>query len=128
MQMQFAHVCIRVMNLERSIEFYQQALDLKESRRKDFPEHKFTLVFLKENSTDFELELTYNYDQKEPYVIGNGYSHLALYVDDLEGLHNKHKEMGLNPTELKGLPGNPPGYYFLEDPDGYHIEIIRKKY
>ncbi|KUO51763.1 MAG: lactoylglutathione lyase [Desulfitibacter sp. BRH_c19] len=128
MQVQFAHVCIRVMNLEKSIKFYQKALDLKESRRKDFPEYKFTLVFLKEDKTDFELELTYNYDQEKPYEIGNGYSHLAIYVDNLEGLHKKHKDMGLDPTELKGLPGTPPGYYFLNDPDGYHIEIIRKKY
>lgn len=127
MHVQFAHVCIRVMNLEKSMEFYQKALDLRESRRMDFPDHKFTLVFLKDNKTDFELELTYNYDQVEPYEIGNGYSHLAIFADDLEGLNQKHKEMGLNPTDLMGLPGNPPGYYFLDDPDGYHIEVIRKK-
>lgn len=127
MKCEFTHACIRVMDLEKSLDFYQNALGLKESRRKDFPEHKFTLVYLKDDITNFELELTYNYDQKEPYQIGNGFSHLAVLVDDLEGMHQKHKEMGYEVTDLKGLPDSPPKYYFISDPDGYRTEIIRKE-
>lgn len=121
------HTCLRVMDLEASLKFYSEALDLKETGRKDFPEHEFTLVFLADETNTYEIELTYNYNPETPYVIGNGFSHLALGVDDLEASREKHEEMGYKVTKLMGLPGTVPSYYFVTDPDGYDVEIIRSK-
>lgn len=120
------HACIRVMDLQASLKFYKEALGLKESRRKDFPEHEFTLVYLTDEEEHYELELTYNYNPEKPYEIGNGFSHFALGVEDLEASREKHADMGYKVTKLMGLPGSPPRYYFVTDPDGYEIEIIRK--
>ncbi len=125
MKYKFLHTCIRVMDLEKSLKFYTEALGLKETRRKDFPEAEFTLVFLSDETQSFELELTYNYNPEKPYEIGNGFSHIAVSVEDLEASRERHIEMGYKVTKLMGLPGNPPRYYFITDPDGYDIEIIR---
>ena len=118
------HTCIRVMNLEKSLEFYEKALGLVETRRKDFPEHKFTLVYLSDAPGGYEIELTYNYDPEKPYDLGNGFSHVAVGADDIVSLREKHMEMGYEVTDLKGLPGEPPRYYFVTDPDGYKVEVI----
>ncbi len=125
MKYKLEHACIRVMDLEKSLEFYRGALGLEEVRRKDFPEWKFTLVYLSDEDKNFEIELTYNYNPEKPYELGNGFSHFALTVADLEGSHSAHKESGYTVTDLKGLPGEKPMYYFVTDPDGYMIEIIR---
>jgi len=125
MQYKLEHACIRVMDLEKSIEFYSEVLGLEEVRKKDFPEWKFTLVYLTDADRNFEIELTYNYDPEKPYELGNGFSHFALTVGDLEGSHAIHREAGYMVTDLKGLPGEKPMYYFITDPDGYKIEIIR---
>ncbi|WP_461206665.1 lactoylglutathione lyase [Clostridium sp. DL1XJH146] len=125
MKYSLVHGCIRVMDLEKSLDFYDKALGFKELRRKDFPEHKFTLVFLSDEERNFEIELTYNYNQQTPYEIGDGFSHFAVLVDDLEESHKIHKELGYKVTDLKGLPGTPPKIYFITDPDGYKTEIIR---
>ena len=119
------HTCIRVANLEKSLEFYKEVLELVETRRKDFPEHKFTLVYLSDKEDGYELELTYNYDPEKPYELGNGFSHTAIGVSDLEGMREKHKSLGYEVTDLKGLPGEKPRYYFVTDPDGYKVEVIR---
>ena len=121
------HTCIRVMDLEKSLEFYKNALGLVETRRKDFPEHKFTLVYLSDTPDGYELELTYNYDPEKPYDLGNGFSHVAIGADDIVSLREKHMEMGYEVTDLKGLPGEPPRYYFVTDPDGYKVEVIINK-
>jgi lactoylglutathione lyase len=120
------HSCLRVMDLEKSEQFYQQALGFEIVRRKDYPEHKFTLSYLRSPGSDFELELTWNHDRVEPYELGDGYSHLAVGVVDLEGSHKKHQEMGLEPKPLKGLPGQGARFYFLADPDGYLVEVVRR--
>lgn len=125
MEYKMLHTCIRVMDLERSLKFYQEALGFVETRRKDFPDDQFTLVFLSDQSGHYELELTYNYDREKPYELGNGFGHIAVSVADLEGSQKRHKEMGYKVTELTGLPGSPPRYYFVTDPDGYDIEVIR---
>ncbi len=125
MKYKMLHTCIRVMDLEKSLKFYKEALGLIESKRKDFPEHEFTLVYLTDESKQYELELTYNYNPEKPYEIGNGFSHTAFEVDDLEASREKHIEMGYKVTKLMGLPGQPPRYYFVTDPDGYDVEIIR---
>lgn len=125
-EMKMAHTCVRVKNLEASLAFYKQAFNFEESRRRDFPEHKFTLVYLTLPGDPYELELTYNYDS-EGYDLGNGYGHIAISVADLEALHQKQTQAGLPVTDLKNLPGVPPSYYFITDPDGYKIEVIREK-
>lgn len=125
MNYKMLHTCIRVMDLEKSLKFYKDALGLVEQKRKDFPEHKFTLVYLSDESGNYELELTYNYNPEKPYELGNGFSHIAVAVDDLEGSREKHKEMGYKVTKLMGLPDSPPKYYFVTDPDGYEVEVIR---
>ena len=107
MSIKMLHTCIRVMDLEKSLEFYKNALGLVETRRKDFPEHKFTLVYLSDVPGGYEVELTYNYNPEVPYDLGNGFSHIAIAHD------------------LKGLPGEKPHYYFVTDPDGYKVEVIR---
>ena len=111
------HTCIRVMDLEKSLEFYKNALGLVETRRKDFPEHKFTLVYLSDTPDGYE----------KPYDLGNGFSHVAIGADDIVSLREKHMEMGYEVTDLKGLPGEPPRYYFVTDPDGYKVEVIINK-
>jgi lactoylglutathione lyase len=122
----FVHSCIRVMDLEKSVDFYKKALNLEESRRRDFPEDKFTLVYLTDQKGNFELELTYNYDREEPYTIGNGYSHIAVKVEDLEKSYQRHKAAGYEVGNLKSLSEGSSGYYFITDPDGYRTEVIAK--
>ncbi len=119
------HSCIRVIDLEKSEKFYKEALGFEISRRKDFPEYKFRLSYLRSPGSDFELELTWNQDQVEPYELGTGYSHLAVGVTDLEASHKRHEEMGLEPKPLKGLPGQGARFYFLVDPDGYMVEVVK---
>lgn len=125
MNYKMLHTCIRVMDLEKSLKFYKDALGLVEQKRKDFPEHKFTLVYLSDESGNYELELTYNYNPEKPYELGNGFSHIAVAVDDLEGSRERHKEMGYKVTKLMGLPDSPPKFYFVTDPDRYEVEVIR---
>lgn len=124
--MKMAHTCVRVKDLEASLDFYTKAFGFEESSRRDFPDAKFTLVYLTLPGDDYELELTYNYDHPS-YDLGDGYGHIAISSDDVEGLHAKHKEAGFNVTDLKGLPGFPPSYYFIVDPDGYKIEVIHER-
>ncbi|MBS7576039.1 MULTISPECIES: VOC family protein [unclassified Enterococcus] len=124
--MKMAHTCYRVKNLEASLTFYQAAFGFSEARRRDFPEQKFTLVYLTLPNDNYELELTYNYES-DGYDLGNGYGHIAIAVEDLEHQHQLHLTSGYEVTDLKGLPGTAPSYYFIKDPDGYQIEVIRAK-
>lgn len=125
MALKMLHTCIRVKDLDASLKFYKEALGLVETRRKDFPDYKFTLVYLSNVEGGYEIELTYNYDVEKPYDLGNGYSHIAVGIEDLEGFREKHIELGYEVTDLKGLPGEKPRYYFVTDPDGYKVEVIR---
>lgn len=127
MEFKMLHTCIRVMDLEKSLEFYKKAFGFVETRRKEYPEDEFTLVFLSDKDGLYELELTYNYNPREPYIIGNGYSHLAVSTSDLEGARQRHIDMGYEVSEFTGLPGEPPRYYFVTDPDGYEVEVLRAK-
>lgn len=125
MKTKMLHTCIRVMDLEASLKFYSEALGLVETSRKDFPEHEFTIVYLTDEAGVYELELTYNYNPEKPYELGNGFSHIAVGIEDLEGLREEHIKKGYEVTDLKGLPGEAPRYYFVTDPDGYKVEVIR---
>ena len=93
MAQKMLHTCLRVQDLEKSIKFYQETFGFKETRRKEFPEHKFTICYLSFDDDDYELELTYNYDHG-PYIIGDGFAHIAISADDLEKTHQKHIDLG----------------------------------
>lgn len=126
MSQKLLHACIRVHDLEETKKFYMDLFDFTISREKDYPEDKFTLCYLVVPGSDFELELTYNYDA-DPYTIGDGFSHLAIGVDDLEEIHEKCKASGYHTTELKSLSGSDNKYFFVTDPDGYRLEVMKNK-
>lgn len=123
MKFQFAHYNYNVINLEKSISFYQEALGLHEVRRKEAADGSFILVYLGDGATGFQLELTWLRDWgKESYNLGDNEIHLAFTVDDMEAAHQKHKEMGCICYENPGM-----GIYFISDPDGYWLEIVPEK-
>lgn len=126
MKPKMLHTCLRVGNLDASMKFYNEVLQLNETQRKVYEEYGFTLVYLSDESGHYELELTYNYDTSQ-YEIGNGFSHIAIGVDDLELEHTRLTNLGYETTKPKGLPGNKPNYFFVKDPDGYQVEVIRNK-
>lgn len=123
--MNYAHTCIRVKDLDASIAFYTEALGYKYTREKDHTDDGFKIVYLALEGDESELELTYNIGHGA-YTLGDGYGHMALYADDLEREHERLKDGGYDVTELKGLPGEDPRYFFVTDPDGYKIEVIRR--
>ena len=126
--MKFLHTMIRVKDLDKSFKFYTEELGFRESRRKEFPEKKFDLVYLiLPDSPEFELELTYNYDQEEPYDLGTGYGHIAISHPDIISLREDFVAKGYEVTEIKGLRPDSNKYFFVEDPDGYRIEIIQER-
>ncbi|TVP90707.1 lactoylglutathione lyase [Alkalibacterium sp.] len=127
MRKRMLHTCIRVKDLDKSLLFYKDVLGLKEVRRLDYPDYKFTLVYLALPGDEVELELTYNYDQEEPYDLGNGYGHIAIGVENLETTHEEYNQSGYDVTELKGLSDGAASYFFIKDPDGYKIEMIQLK-
>ncbi|MGX7393592.1 lactoylglutathione lyase [Carnobacterium mobile] len=119
------HTCIRVKDLDKSMEFYTTVLGLKEARRLDYPDFKFTLVYLAFEEGGYELELTYNYNQADPYQLGDGYGHIAIGVDDLKATHQEYKKTGYEVTDIKDLSDGAATYFFILDPDGYKIEVIQ---
>ena len=121
------HTCVRVKDLDKSMDFYTNVLGFHEVRKSDYPESKFTLVYLALEENGYELELTYNYDQAEPYQLGDGYGHIAFGVDDLKATHQEYKESGNEVTDLKVLSDGAANYFFIIDPDGYKIEVIQNK-
>lgn len=122
MKFKIAHTNFNVMNLEKSVNFYKEALGLVELRRKEAEDGSFTLVFMGDETTEHQVELTYLRDRKEPYDLSDNEIHLAFVVDDFEAAYNHHKEMGCICFENKAI-----GIYFIEDPDGYWIEIVPQK-
>ncbi|HLU16239.1 MAG TPA: VOC family protein [Burkholderiaceae bacterium] len=122
----FIHTMIRVFDLDRSLAFYRDTLDLHEKHRLDFP--TFTLVYLGNDESPAELELTLNKDQTEPYDLGNAYGHVAFTVDDLESFHADIEARGFSPTPIKQLElgENKARFFFLTDPDGYKIEVLQR--
>ena len=125
--MKFLHTMIRVKDLEKSVNFYTKELGFVESRRKEYPDKKFDLVFLTlPGSEDYELELTYNYDREEGYDLGTGYGHIAISHPDIKSIRKDLMEKGYEVTEIRGLSKDSSKYFFVTDPDGYRIEIIEK--
>ncbi|MCR8968624.1 VOC family protein [Facklamia sp. 7083-14-GEN3] len=126
MTQKLLHTCYRIKDREASLKFYTEVFDFKVMRDRRFPNHQFDLLYLQVPGSDFELELTYNYDS-DGYTIGDGFSHMAIGVDDLQAQHQKCKEAGYETTELKGLPGQKASYFFVSDPDGYRLEVMENK-
>ena len=123
----YIHTMIRVLDEERSKRFYEDAFGFREMAR--FPFESFTLVYLLEQESGVELELTINHDRREPYTLGDGYGHIAVAVDDLEAEHRRHQELGYKPTDIKEFFRDGAlmaKFFFVQDPDGYKIEVLQK--
>jgi lactoylglutathione lyase len=118
----FNHFNFNVLDLERSLKFYDEALGLKPVREKEASDGSFKLVFVGDGKSDFSLEVTWLKDRTEAYDLGECEFHLAFTVDDMEKAHAKHQAMGCICFENPGM-----GVYFITDPDGYWIEIIPEK-
>lgn len=121
------HTMIRVRDEARSVAFYQSAFDLRLADRLDFD--SFTLVYLRNDEADFELELTINKDRSAPYDLGDGYGHLAFCVDDVDAEHKRLSDAGYAPRKLVDFkPGDKviARFFFVQDPDGYEIEVLQR--
>jgi lactoylglutathione lyase len=121
---------LRVGDLDRSIDFYQNVLDMKLLRRKDYPDGKFTLAFVGygDESENTVIELTCNWDT-DSYAIGEGYGHIAIEVDDVyEAVDELRKRGGKVIREAGPMNAGTTIIAFIEDPDGYAIELIGKKH
>ena len=126
----FLHTMIRVFDLDKSIDFYTQTLGMKLLRKTDYPTGKFTLAFVGygEESDETVIELTHNWDQTEPYEIGSGFGHLALGVPDIYKTCEDLRKIGIKITREPGpMKHGTSVIAFIEDPDGYKIELIQRK-
>ncbi|TGL09639.1 VOC family protein [Leptospira levettii] len=121
--MKYLHTMIRVQNLEKALHFFVDILGLKVSRQKDYPEGKFTLVFVSTEENDSsEIELTYNWDQTEPYSVGRNFGHLAYEVDNIYETFEKIQSMGV----IINRPPRDGRMAFVRSPDLISIELLQK--
>lgn len=121
------HSMIRVLDEQRSLDFYQRAFGLEVVDRVPFD--GFTLIYLANRATDFELELTVNAGREAPYDLGDGYGHLAVSVEDVEEAHARFTALGLTVGKLVDMQhdGQPfARFFFATDPDGYKIEVLQR--
>lgn len=121
------HAMIRVLDEARSVAFYREAFGLEPAERFDFD--SFTLVYLRNDENDVELELTVNKGTEEPYDLGNGYGHLAFVVDDLDAEHARFEAAGMAPRRLVDFRKDDvllARFFFVKDPDGYEIEVMQR--
>ncbi|WP_330628283.1 VOC family protein (plasmid) [Thioclava litoralis] len=123
----FVHSMIRVTDEARAVAFYSTAFGLAVADRLEFDE--FTLVYLSNADSDFELELTINKGRRAPYDLGDGYGHAAFVVEDLEAEHARLTAEGFAPRQIvdfKNGTERVARFFFVADPDGYQIEVIGK--
>ena len=128
-QFRLLHTMIRVLDLEKSLDFYSRHLGMQVMRRTDYPGGRFTLAFVGygDESTDAVVELTHNWDQTEPYDIGSGFGHLAIAVADIYGVCEKMRTEGVTISREPGpMKHGTSVIAFIEDPDGYKIELVEK--
>ena len=121
------HSMIRVVDEQCSVDFYRRAFGLAIADRFGFD--GFTLVYLRNEEADFEIELTINHGRSEPYGLGEAYGHIAFAVDDLDGEHARFAREGLNPQPIKDFLRDGTllaRFFFVTDPDGYKIEVLQK--
>ena len=121
------HSMIRVLDEARSVDFYKRAFGLEIADRLDF--ENFTLVYMSNGESPFEVELTVNKGREEPYDLGDGYGHLAVLVEDLDAEHARFEAEGLAPRNIVEFA--PDGdvvakFFFVADPDGYQIEVLQR--
>lgn len=119
MAFKMIHENYNVLDLERSMQFYEKALGLKEVRRKEAADGSFIIVYMGDGKSGFELELTWLADRTEPYNLGDEEFHLAFEAEDFEEAYRLHKKMDCICFENKAM-----GIYFIQDPDGYWLEIV----
>ena len=119
MKFKMVHENYNVKDLDASLKFYEEALGLTERRRKVSEDGSFIIVYVGNETTPFELELTWLKDHPQPYNLGECEFHLAFQAEDYEAAHKKHKEMGCICFENEAM-----GIYFIVDPDGYWLEIL----
>ena len=116
----FNHFNFNVLDMQRSLSFYKDALSLTPLREKRAADGSYWIVFLQDEAgSPFALELTELRDRKDPYDLGEGEFHMAFRTPDYDGVHAKHQQMGIICFENPKM-----GIYFIEDPDGYWIEIV----
>lgn len=121
------HSMIRVLDEQKSVDFYGKAFGLGIAERLDF--ETFTLVYLSNAESEFELELTINKGRSEPYQLGDGYGHFAVSVGDLDAEHGRMSDLGFSPGKIVDFnrDGNLLArFFFLTDPDGYKIEVLQR--
>jgi len=122
------HTMIRVRDLERSLTFYEAAFGLKPSHRLDFDD--FTLVYLRNDESDAEIELTWNKGREQPYTHGDGYGHVAFVVDDAKLERERLVSAGHTPNDLREFHGDDgqllARYFFILDPDDYKVEVLER--
>ena len=121
------HTMIRVLDEKRSVDFYKEAFGLSVADRLDFD--SFTLVYMSNKDVPFEVELTINKGREEAYDLGDGYGHLAVCVDDLDSEHGRFKAAGFNPRDIVEFERDGSllaRFFFVQDPDGYEIEVLQK--
>ncbi|WP_028999628.1 VOC family protein [Azohydromonas australica] len=121
------HTMIRVRDLDASLDFYRQVLKLEPAHRLDFPE--FSLVYLRNAENDFEIELTYNKGCEEAYSHGDGYGHVAVAVDSVAQKHAELVKAGFSPLPIKEFKVGDEllaRFFFIQDPDGYKIEVLER--
>ena len=121
------HSMIRVLDLDKSLDFYDKAFGLKPSHQLDFDD--FALVYLRNEESDTEIELTLNKGETTPYTHGSGYGHVAMCVEDLDGEYSRFKELGYEPTDIVAFAPDDnllARFFFVTDPDGYEIEVLQR--
>ena len=121
------HTMIRVLDEAKAVDFYRRAFGLAVADRFGFD--GFTLVYMRDPEAGFEVELTINHDRKEPYTHGDGYGHLAIAVDDIAAEHARFEKEGLKPNPIKEFHRDGAllaKFFFVQDPDGYKIEVLQK--
>jgi len=125
-----AHTMIRVGDLERSLDFYTRLLGMRLLRQSEYPDGKFTNTFVGygDEASDAVIELTYNWEQSEPYELGNGWGHLALEVPDVYATCETLQDAGIKITRAPGpMKHGTRVIAFIEDPDGYKIELVQPR-
>ena len=121
------HSMIRVLNPHTSIDFYDKAFGLRVKNRVDFED--FSLIYLSNDKSSFELELTVNNDRTTPYNTGDGYGHLAVVVDNIKKEHERFVELGFAPEKITDCEHKGTliaTFFFVKDPDGYSIEVMQE--
>ena len=125
--MRYAHVCYRINEIDRSLEFYCGALGFKELKRYPIRDEAINIYVAPEGSENTPLELTFNYGRTEPYELGTGYGHIAYHVDDLDGTLERLVAIGVQPEKPPySIREGGSRLCFVRDPDGYRIELIEK--